>query len=343
MAGSPEFAQKLPKKMASITKSGDSWRAQVYVQGVRDSATFATKAKAQAWAAMRETELRTQKETGILAGKTCADAFDRYVEEVSTHKKGSRWELIRLSAMRGHMVDGKALGDYKLVDVTPDVLGKWRDMRLKEVMGSTVNRDMNLLSNVFTVARREWRWIAESPTKDVRRPKNPPPRDRRISQDEIDRICLSLGFNDEPVKTKNQAVAVAFLFAIESAMRAGEICALRPDWIDGRVIHLPHIAVKNSHKRDVPLSKRAVELLELLPKDTLFGISSASLDALFRAARNKAGVEGLTFHDTRHEAITRLSKKLGVLELARAVGHRDLKMLQIYYNESAADIAARLD
>jgi hypothetical protein len=31
-----------------------------------------------------------------------------------------------------------------------------------------------------------------------------------------------------------------------------------------------------------------------------------------------------------------------VLDLARMVGHRDLKMLQAYYNASAEEIAARL-
>jgi integrase len=112
--------------------------------------------------------------------------------------------------------------------------------------------------------------------------------------------------------------------------------------VDGQVVHLPAEIVKNGIKRDVPLSKRATELLSLLPEDRLFDLASASLDALFRTAKERAGVEGLTFHDTRHEAITRLSKKLGVLELARAVGHRDLRMLQVYYNESAADIAQRL-
>jgi len=33
---------------------------------------------------------------------------------------------------------------------------------------------------------------------------------------------------------------------------------------------------------------------------------------------------------------------MNVLELARMVGHRDLRMLQIYYNESAAEIANKL-
>lgn len=329
--------------MASLSKRKNSWRAQVYVNGVRESGTFSTKAEAVAWASSQETALREQKKTGVVAGKTCGDAFDRYEEEVSPHKRGHRWESLRLKAMAESDIGKVKFKNIRLSDVTADIIGQWRDSRLKTVAGSTVNRDLNLLSHVFTTARKEWGWMAHSPTKDVRRPKNPAPRDRRITQGEIDRICIAFGFDNSPVTTKNQAVAAAFLFAIETAMRAGEICALRPGWIDGRVAHLPADAVKNGVKRDVPLSKRALEILALLPEDTLFGLQSASLDALFRAGRERANIEGLTFHDTRHEAITRLSKKLGVLELARAVGHRDLKMLQIYYNESAADIAARLD
>ena len=73
-----------------------------------------------------------------------------------------------------------------------------------------------------------------------------------------------------------------------------------------------------------------------------FDITTSSLDAMFRVARRRADVEGLTFHDTRHEAITRLAGKLNVLELARMVGHRDIKQLQTYYNASAAEIANRL-
>ena len=49
------------------------------------------------------------------------------------------------------------------------------------------------------------------------------------------------------------------------------------------------------------------------------------------------------FHDSRHEAITRLAKKLNVLDLARMTGIRDLKILNVYYNETAESMAARLD
>lgn len=171
-----------------------------------------------------------------------------------------------MNAMAECLVDGKRMGEILLVDLTPAHIARWRDERLKVVVGATVNRDMNLLSNILTVARKEWNWIGESPTKEVRRPKDSPPRDRRISDDEIDRLCLSLGFAaDEPVTTKTQAVAVAFLFAIETAMRAGEICGLTAAMVVGKVAHLPATLTKNGRKRDVPLSTRARELLAMLP------------------------------------------------------------------------------
>lgn len=336
--------------MASISKEKTGWRAQVAIQGVRESRTFSTKSEATTWAAQRETEIRVDKASGVQRGRTVDDAFRRYEKEVSVHKRGHEKERIRLAAIGRMVIDGVPLKDWKLLDVTPEVLGKWRDNRLNvdKVLGSSVNRDLTLLAHVFGNAAREWKWISKSPTAEVRRPADPPPRDRLYTQDEIDRVCAALGIDAdqaEPVETISQRVGVAFLFAIETAMRAGEICGLMPEHINGRVATLP--MTKNGTKRAVPLSSRAAALLKLLPEPeeggTVFGVTSRSLDALFRKAKTRAKVDGATFHDARHLAITRLAKKLNVLDLARMVGHRDLKQLQVYYNESAEDMAARLD
>lgn len=329
--------------MASYRKAAKGWRVEIYVKGARESGVFPTKAAAQAWAAKRETELRAYTGGRVIPGKTVKDAFDRYEIEVSRTKRGHRWEALRMSAIAEFQIGTVRFGDIKLTELTADNIGTWRDERIKVVAGSTVNRDLNLLSHVLSTARREWAWIGESPTKDVRRPKDSPPRDRRILQEEIDRICLACGFAEaEPVQTKNQAVAVAFLFAVETAMRAGEICAMMPADVKGAVAHLPR--TKNGTKRDVPLSKRAVALLKLLPANDgpVFNLDADSLSTLFRKARLRCLITDMTFHDSRHEAITRLARKLNVLELARMVGHRDLRMLQVYYNESADAIAGRL-
>lgn len=73
-----------------------------------------------------------------------------------------------------------------------------------------------------------------------------------------------------------------------------------------------------------------------------FGLTASQKDSLFRKIRERAAIDGLNFHDARHTAITRLAKKLNPLELARMVGHKDLKMLLVYYNESADEIAKKL-
>jgi hypothetical protein len=151
--------------MVSIAKREKGWRDQVAVARVREGKTFSTKTEAVAWAAQRETEIRTEKSTGIQRGRTVDHAFRRYEKEVSAHKRGHRWEAIRPAAIGRMMVNGVALHDMKLADVTPDILGKWRDARLKgdaqlnirKVSGSTVNRELNLLSHVFTQAAREWK------------------------------------------------------------------------------------------------------------------------------------------------------------------------------------------
>jgi integrase len=213
---------------------------QIAIKGTLESKTFSTKAEATSWAAERETEIRKHATTGIDVRKTCGDAFDRYGREVSIRKKKTQWEQTRLAFIGSQLVGGQPLRDVLLNALTSDMLGQWRDKRLNvdKVAGSTVNRDFSLLSNVFQVARKEWKWMHVSPSTDVRRPKDPPPRDRRILDDEIDVITLASGFCETEVRKVGQRVGVAFLFAIETAMRAGEICNLRPPNINGAVATL---------------------------------------------------------------------------------------------------------
>jgi integrase len=316
--------------MAVPKKVDGKWRHRVMIDGKRTSGTFDTKAAALAW----EAEQRTAPAGGSATTQTCKDAFERYEREVSKKKKGHRWEALRLAAF-----GRSALGQVRVRDVDATHVAAWRDERLKSVQGETVNREMNLLSNVFTIARKEWKWITDSPTADVKRPKKGKSRFRRVTEGEIEQICHALGWRDTAPVTKQQRVAAAFLFAIETAMRAGEICNLTKENVNGRVAHV--IDPKNGEDRFVPLSARAVALWKMVPEG--FGISAASIDALFRDARDeRTTIKDLHFHDTRHEATTRLAKKLHVLDLARMTGHKDIRKLMIYYNESAEDIAAKL-
>jgi len=210
---------------------------------------------------------------------------------------------------------------------------------------------MNLLSSVFEIARTEWKWCKTNPVREIKRPGNNRPRDRRISAEEEKMLLEALGYTEgQPPQTQMQEVAYAFLIALETAMRQGEILKLSLDCIKLEKRYVCLLKTKNGDTRNVPLSLRAVQLLNILEtiareqkRENLFIVNSANADALFRRVRKRLEIENLHFHDTRHEATTRLARKLDVLDLARMTGHRDPRSLMVYYNATASEVAARLD
>lgn len=320
--------------MASIQKHKKRWRAQVSRAGVRKSKVFATRQEARDWAARIEAEAAAGARAA--SRQPFSEVLTRYLRDVSSTKRGERWEAIRIRRLLADPIAAKRMCDLDQTD-----FAAWRDARLRDVSPGTVRREMNLLSAILTQARAEWLLIPRSPMTGVRQPPEPPRRDRLPTAAEIARL-EHVGGTDLAV-TRARAVA-AFLFAMETGMRAGEIVGLTAAQIDrtARVAHLPR--TKNGDRRDVPLSRRALDILEALPEaDPVFGMSARVLDASFRAVRDRAGIEGLTFHDSRHAAVTRLSRRLDPLALARMIGHRDLKMLLRYYDESASELALRLD
>ncbi len=335
--------------MATIRKRAKGWRAEVRRNGVYRSATFDTKGEASAWALNVEAEILSGKhQKGV--NRPLRDALQRYMDEVSPTHRAYRNECVRLNYL---MRD--PIADVQLSRIQPKDVAEFRDRKLSEISPSTgkllkpstVKRDMNLLSGVFSIAVQEWGWLRSNPMQGVRRPKNSPHRDRRISDDEIEQILISLHYDDElPVVRKHQEVAVMFLLAIETAMRLGEIAALEWDrvFIEKRFVELP--ITKNADPRKVPLSRRAIELLgkvKGLDDNAVFTVNAEHAGALYRKYTKHSGVKDLRFHDTRHEALTRLARKLDVLDLARMVGHRDPRSLMVYYNATATEIAGRLD
>lgn len=312
--------------MASIIRHGKGWQAQIAIKGIRRSRKFATKQEAKDWAAREEYLIREGQ--GDHGPGTLADLFRRYAREVSPGKRGAKWEILRLEK-----IAKDKLGAIAIRDLRPGDFADWRDRRLREVQPSSVRREMILMSAALSRARKEWGLIQSNPLEDVERPPEPQARDRLVSDAEIERL-------EAAVTTESERRAIlAFRFAIETAMRAGEIARLRRSDITGSVALLRE--TKSGHRREVPLSSAARALLDGMGDD-LFGMSSGVISELFARVRKRAGIEGLTFHDSRHEAITRLAGKVHILALARIVGHRDLKMLQRYYNETAADLARRL-
>ncbi|KGQ36839.1 site-specific integrase, partial [Gallibacterium genomosp. 1] len=222
-----------------------------------------------------------------------------------------------------------------------------------KVSVATVLREWNTLSHLLNIAVTEWKYLKENPLKHIKRPSQPPERTRRLSEEEINRILFVADYDKQqiPITIQNR-VAAAMLFALETAMRAGEICNAK--WqdlkMDKRLLHLPQ--TKNGHPRDIPLSSVAMEIIQQMGKiktddtDLIFQLKPAQLDANFRKLKAKAALDNanLHFHDTRREALTRLAKKVDVMTLAKISGHRDIKiLLNTYYAPNMVDVVKLLD
>lgn len=330
--------------MASIRKVGDKWLVEVRLKGQYQSKTHATKNEAKDWAYEQEHKLKNSK--GLLLGKTLGNALRKYADEVTPTKKGARWEELRI-----RKIERDDIASMQLVDVTSEDITKWIKIRQDDgLLGSSINRELSLLSAVFIRARDYWNWLEVSPMKTIKKLKEPPHREQIISDEQRDKILIALGYEeDKPIISHRQTIAVTFLFAMETCMRYGEIYKM--DWKDinwaRRFVRL--FDTKNGENRDVPLSKRAIQLLQKLKvveKGQVIRIKKTSSETLFRRAVDLAGFKGVIhFHDTRHTAITRLAStvfKNDILDLAKMTGHRDPRLLMTYYNPTPEAIADRL-
>jgi len=255
--------------MASIAKQNRNgkpgWRAQVARAGVRKTKVFGTKREAQDWAARQEYLILNGDK--IASGAPFSEILDRYAREVSVKKRGARWEVLRIE----RLIRDDPIAQVRLGDLAAADLSSFRERRLAEVSPGTVRREMGLLSSILGEARKEWGLMNSNPMAGVRRPAEPAGRDRLPTPIEFKALALSAG---EDLHSAMARAHHAFLFACETALRAGEIVGLTWNRVDleRRVAQLP--MTKNGTAREVPLSGRAIELLRELPELTpVFGLT----------------------------------------------------------------------
>lgn len=274
------------------------------------------------------------------------DALETYRSTVSILKKGYEQERYRVIQISRAPISQMLVHEVSSVDIA-----KYRDARLSTVNArtgrtlspATVRLELSLLSNFFDLARIEWGYTDRSnPCADVRKPKLPPGRDRRLGARE-ERLILRYAHSHA-----NNEVYSIIALALATAMRQGEILQLRWENINfkTRVAHLP--ATKNGTKRDVPLSHKARDALSRLgPKQRgkVFSYTSSGIKSTWRYMLRNLGIEDLHFHDLRHEAISRLFElgTLDMMEIAAISGHKSLAMLKRYTHLRANLLVRKLE
>ncbi len=319
--------------MATFTQRNSGWFVQVRRKGHASiSRTFNTKSEGERWALVIESGMGvgTYVDNRETLSTSLSECLDRYASEIIPHKKGSARDIYRVNLWKNDKLSIKGIGTIKQTDIA-----LWRDARIASgISGSTVQKDLALISHVFTIAIKEWGFPLTNPVLLIRKPKSNPARDRRLQHGEEELILASC----------SQEMKAFVTLAIETAMRRGEIVGLRREWVKGRVAYLPD--TKNGTPRAVPLSIRALEAIASLPlriDGKLFEFKEGHYSKSFLRVCRKTGIEDLHVHDLRHEATSRLFEKgLDVMQVKSITGHKTLQMLSRYTHLKADELARLL-
>ncbi len=173
--------------MAYIRKRLDAWEVLINKKGYpRKSRTFATKADAEKWARQVESEMDQGHFIFLkeAEGTTLEEALERYQREVIPGKKGAVQESMRIRIWKRTPLPKRSIASIQGKDIAA-----YRDARLKEVAANTVRQELAVLSHVFTIAVKEWGMAGlVNPVQQIRAPKMPPGRDRRLLPGELDRL-----------------------------------------------------------------------------------------------------------------------------------------------------------
>jgi integrase len=313
--------------VASIRKRNGLWQAQVRSRKLGStSKSFHKKSDAVAWAKVQEALMQTGEwKPKHKQYSTIGDLIQTYLTKVTPHKKGAAPETRRLNRLLKEI----PLMQIKLDGAQPHHFASFRDRRLKDG-NRAAQYDLVLLRAAWNTARIEWGWnLGDNPLTLIRFPRSNPPRERRLKQGEYEKLMAAC------TKTKVWYLWPMIEIAIATCMRRGEILSLEWKHIDfeRRKALLP--TTKNGRSRWVPLATKVIELLDRLPKEQerVFPVTDVSVRQAWDRLRRRAGVTDLTFHDLRHEAISRqFESGLRIPQVMAISGHQTANQLFRYVN-----------
>lgn len=325
--------------MATLRKRGPlQWEARIRKRGYPTTCkTFDTKAEAEAWA--KDVETNMNKHLFVSAREaeqyTLGECLDRYIEEYVPRLKNPEREADRARFIQKRPLALRIMATIR----AKDIADFRREREAEGVSGNTIRLDFAVLSKLFNYARSDWGMESlQNPVSLAAKPKPGKGRDRRLEEGEEERLLEAASARFRPV----------ILFALETAMRRGEIAGLEWKYVNlgGRHVVLPE--TKNSEPRTVPLGPTALSILREQPRSidqrSVFGFTEPQITKAMRFACRKAKLEDLRFHDLRHEAASRFFERtdLDVMEIKAITGHKTLQMLARYTHLRTARLADRL-
>lgn len=343
---------------------GVTYEAQVRVRGhATVTRTFKSKTRARQWATDTEARLSRGEAVSNEARKhTLGEAVDRFIK--------ARPDLSSdpLSALKWWK---KEHGHKRLSEITPVWILEVRDSLVgkpvkceqdgKEYLagaGKANRRVVYLAACLGRGNRRKaggamaWGWLLTNPAAGLPKLREPPGRNRFLSDDERQRLIEACRASPE------RALLPMVLCALSSGARSGELLALRWRDVDltkgrgviraskggdGRTLYFVGQALEalKEHAKVRPLHGEA----RVFASDET-GRYPFQYGEPFRAAVNVAEIEDFKFHDLRHSCASYLAQNgASLLEIGQVLGHRSVETTKRYAHLAAGhaeDLVARV-
>jgi integrase len=319
----------------SVFKRGVKWQYDFWVDGKRYRGSI-PEARVKAQAERAENKIRDSVYEGTYGKKTISPKLRVFIAETflpwaKTNKRTWAHDEFRSRPLI------EAMGSKTMDEISPILIEKYkRDRRASKTYRgtqrapSTVNRELELLSKIFSLAIDQGLAI-QNPCQKVKRLREDNERNRYLSDEEETRLLgVLIG--------RRKSLRPLIVLAIHTGMRRGELLSLRwanVDFARGliHVMNSHREQTKSGHSRSIPMNRIAREQLHSLQMESgnteyVFvnrrtGEPLTDVKTGFRSACRDAGIDDFRFHDLRHTAATRLGDAgVDARRIMAILGHR---------------------
>lgn len=221
----------------------------------------------------------------------------------------------------------KLTGNKILKQITVNDIEKYKKIRVNKVANSSINRELNVLSKMFSIAV-ENKYIQINPCLGVKRLRIENKPDRFLTIEEEEKLLAAANPNLRRI----------ILVALYTGMRQGEILNLKWKDLNLKEKYIKVLKTKNNKVRKIPLAKTLEEEFLKLPKLSEYVICNPltktryiNIHKVFEETVKRAKIEHITFHQLRHSAATRMVEKgIDLVVVKEILGHADLSTTQKY-------------
>src|SRR5262245_8624321 len=234
----------------SVFKRGGTWYFSKTINGVRYKRAITT-ARNKVQAEQAESAFILQIHQGQYGGRRKTQTFNDFVEKTflpwaKVNRRSWDGDAGRLTALKNFF------GKKRLSEINPFMIERYKMERRKSKLPSgksrsiaSVNRELALLSRVFTVAMKS-KEATVNPCAEVNRVPGEQPRTRYLLPDEEERLMA--------VMTGHRAhLRQIVVLAINTGMRRGELLRLQWVHIDFHKNEIKVVQTKTDRDRFVPM------------------------------------------------------------------------------------------